>query len=255
MPEQIPILLHHGFMDVINLRVGNRGFYSFKGIDQALTQRGYPILRSRVHPTSSIQHRAEQLKTQILTHLENHPPKTKVLIVAHSMGGLDARYMISHLAMADRIAALLTVSTPHRGASYAEYMLQHMTRIQITRLLKLLHLDFAAVNDLTPESCARFNEKTIDDANIPYFSISAACERGCVPPWSRRAHRIITEHEGPNDGLVSVHSSTYANHLATWPVNHWTLLNKPFGRSGYHNIVDRYTTAIEQIVRRVSDPL
>ena len=37
------------------------------------------------------------------------------------MGGLDARYMIGQLGMADRVAALLTVTTPHRGSPYADW--------------------------------------------------------------------------------------------------------------------------------------
>src|SRR5262249_5187529 len=38
-----------------------------------------------------------------------------VHVFAHSMGGLDARYMISRLGMAKRVLSLTTIATPHRG--------------------------------------------------------------------------------------------------------------------------------------------
>ena len=39
----------------------------------------------------------------------------KVNIIAHSLGGLDARQMLTHLGMGSRVASLTTVGTPHRG--------------------------------------------------------------------------------------------------------------------------------------------
>ena len=49
--------------------------------------------------------------------------KDRVVIIAHSMGGLDARYMISRLGMDDRVTALVTITTPHRGSPYADWCL------------------------------------------------------------------------------------------------------------------------------------
>jgi len=37
----------------------------------------------------------------------------KVHLFAHSMGGLDARHMITHLGMANRVRTLTTIGTPH----------------------------------------------------------------------------------------------------------------------------------------------
>ena len=44
----------------------------------------------------------------------------KIHIIAHSMGGLDSRYMISKLGMADRVLSLTTISTPHHGSPIAD---------------------------------------------------------------------------------------------------------------------------------------
>ena len=37
------------------------------------------------------------------------------------MAGLDARYMISKLGMADKVATLVTIGTPHRGSYFADW--------------------------------------------------------------------------------------------------------------------------------------
>ena len=42
----------------------------------------------------------------------------KVNIIAHSKGGLDARYMISKLNMGEYVASLTMISSPHRRCKF-----------------------------------------------------------------------------------------------------------------------------------------
>src|SRR5256885_9445421 len=118
-----PIVLQHGLFGFGELQIGKLKLSYFHGIDRAFGERGYPVIVSRVHPTGSIELRATQLKSTILRKLKAlKTPKTeRVVIFAHSMGGLDARYMISRLGMDDRVSALVTITTPHRGSSYADW--------------------------------------------------------------------------------------------------------------------------------------
>ena len=44
------------------------------------------------------------------------------------MGGLDARYLISRLGMADRVLSLTTLGTPHRGTSFADWGVSRLQR-------------------------------------------------------------------------------------------------------------------------------
>ena len=42
-------------------------------------------------------------------------------VIAHSMGGLDARYAIRNVPqVADRVKTLVTIGTPHRGSPVAD---------------------------------------------------------------------------------------------------------------------------------------
>lgn len=210
-----------------NLKAGPYTFKYFRRIDRAISDRGHPVIVTRVHPTAGISRRARQLKEIILRQLDIIGRQDdRVIIIAHSMGGLDARYMISQLGMEERVSALLTVSTPHRGSSYADWGLRWFgQKLGVLRLMTALGLDVQAVNDLTTESCRRFNEMIPDCSGVRYFSVSAARPWTRVPPFALHAYKVIQEAEGDNDGLVSVKSSTWGQHLGIWPADHWHTLN------------------------------
>ena len=231
----IPIVLHHGLILPGNVRVGPLAIGSFRGIDDAMAARGYPLVLTQVHPTAGVARRAAQLKHIILQRLramsraavtERAQPPERVIIFAHSMGGLDARHMITHLGMADRVAALVTLSTPHRGSPYADWCLRHLTRFRALRLLKMLGLDTGAINELTTDACARFNDNTPDLPGVRYFSISAARPLLEVSPLLFQPYRIVHAAEGLNDGFVSIRSAKWATHLQTWAVDHFHILNR-----------------------------
>ena len=77
------------------------------GADMYLRKMGVRLIAPEVKPLGSIETRAHELKEAI----ERAYPRGKVNIVAHSMGGLDARYMITKLGMGRRVASLTTLST------------------------------------------------------------------------------------------------------------------------------------------------
>ncbi len=225
-----PIVLHHGFFGFAQLRLGPIRIANFAGIDRAFCDRGHPIIQTRVHPSASIARRAAQLKNIIQSNLAAmNRSDSRVIIFAHSMGGLDARHMITHLGMADRVAALVTISTPHRGSPYADWCALNLgKKLGGYRVLKNLGLDIQAVLDLTTDSCSRFNDITPDAPGVNYFSISCSREWRKVPPTFYHSYRVIEQAEGANDGLVSVQSAHWGQHLATWPCDHLHAINKRF---------------------------
>ncbi|MEA2708301.1 MAG: triacylglycerol lipase [Phycisphaerales bacterium] len=224
----LPIVLHHGLLGSGDIAVGPLKFSYFRNIDRAITERGHPVIVSRVHPTGPIELRARQLKVNILRGLKQHnlPRDSRVLIIAHSMGGLDARHMIAELGMADRVAGLLSITTPHRGSAYADWCVENLGRkLGCARLLNMMGLDLRAISDLTTESCRRFNREVKNVAGVQYFSVSGARPWHRVPPWAMHAHKIVTAAEGDNDCVVSVKSSTWGTHLGVWPADHFHAIN------------------------------
>jgi triacylglycerol lipase len=224
----LPIVLHHGLLGSGDISIGPVRLSYFRNIDRAISERGHPVIVSRVHPTGSIELRARQLKVNILKGLRQHglPRDSRVLFIAHSMGGLDARFMISELDMADRVAALLSITTPHRGSSYADWCVENLgEKLGCGRLLSMMGLDVRAVGDLTTSSCRQFNREVKNVIGVQYFSISAARPWHRVPPWAIHAHKVVTDAEGDNDSLVSVRSSTWGTHLGVWPADHFHTIN------------------------------
>jgi triacylglycerol lipase len=248
-----PIVIHHGMFGRGHWQFGPVKWSYFKGIDRAIITRGHPLIITTVHPTAGIARRAAQLKEVILTRLkEMNLQDEKVVILAHSLGGLDARHMITHLGMASHVKALVTISTPHRGSPFADWCVQNIgRRLGGLRLFKMLGIDMQAAHDLTLAGCKAFNLVTPDSDEVRYYSVSVQRPLSEMPPFARHSHRLIELAEGPNDGLVSVASAQWGEHLATWSADHWLAINRRLvpraGRSdriiGYWmKILDRLVT-------------
>ncbi|HET6251197.1 MAG TPA: hypothetical protein VFE47_26175 [Tepidisphaeraceae bacterium] len=248
----IPIVLHHGIFNLFTFQLGRLKVSAFSGgIEETIAGRGHPLIISKVHPTAGIATRAQQLKAKILADLqEMGRPDGSVIVIAHSMGGLDARYMISRLGMDKHVSALVTISTPHRGSPYATFCKHHLCdRLGAFELARWLGLDINAVNDLTPEACRRFNETTPDVPGVGYYSISGARPDQRVPAFAYHAWKVIHEAEGDNDGLVSLSSSVWGKSLGTWPLHHWHQVNKRLliERNGIGNISHYYLRMLDEI--------
>jgi triacylglycerol lipase len=223
-----PVVLHHGLLGHGAIRVGPVRITYFRGIDRAITGAGYPLVITHVHPTSSIANRAIQLKEQILRHVPGlRSNGQKVILMGHSMGGLDARYAVSQLGMDRYVAAVVTITTPHRGTPFADWVVDNLGRkMRGMQLANFLGLDLRAAMDLTTVGCEEFNEKVRDVPGVKYFSVSAARPWTMIPPFALFSHRIVQVMEGENDGLVSVKSSTWGEHQGTWKADHWHTINK-----------------------------
>jgi triacylglycerol lipase len=251
------IVFHHGLILPGNVRVGPARVGSFVGIDRLCSERGYVPVLTQVHPTASVHRRAAQLKRAVLEQIEclvspQVRRDCRIAIVAHSMGGLDARHMIAHLGMSERVAALVTLSTPHRGSAYADWCLTHLTRFGAMQLLRSIGLDVGAAKDLTTERCETFNQRTRNVAGVRYYSISAARPLRSISPLLMPSYLIVRKAEGANDGLVSVRSARWGRHLGTWPVDHLHVLNRRFTielltRRG--DVRPRYLKVFEQLER------
>jgi pimeloyl-ACP methyl ester carboxylesterase len=74
----------------------------------------------------------------------------KVNIIAHSMGGLDARHMLfsdrNKEKIHERVASLTTISTPHHGTTFADWGLENLS--SIIPVARALGLDLNAFSDL-----------------------------------------------------------------------------------------------------------
>jgi triacylglycerol lipase len=84
-------------------------------VRRRLETLGHRVYVVRLPPMAGIARRAEAFAEQI-----QKIPGDRVNVIAHSMGGLDARYAISRLGLDARVASLTTIGTPHRGTPIAD---------------------------------------------------------------------------------------------------------------------------------------
>jgi hypothetical protein len=103
----------------------------------------------------SIRHAAERLAAEVSARLDGEHTsarRRRVIVVAHSMGGLVARYWSGPLGGAADCEALITLGTPHRGAPKALDVLLNGARVGPVRLggLSKVLREWPSVYELLP---------------------------------------------------------------------------------------------------------
>ncbi|KAF9479704.1 alpha/beta-hydrolase [Pholiota conissans] len=226
-----PVVFCHGLLGFDSVTIGPSiapfEVTHWRGIKEVLEENGTEVLITRVPATSSPVERAKVLEAKISAVY----PGRSVHLIGHSMGGLDCRYMTTHLThRLFKVLSITTIATPHRGSSFADHFLSTVGRARMPSVMSLLDLlpngggDGAAFECLTIDSMRKFNEDCPDVPGVRYFSWGAVYEPGLIDTW-KWPHSVILEKEGPNDGLVSVESSKWGTYLGTLSqVNHLDLV-------------------------------
>jgi triacylglycerol lipase len=221
---QAPIVLVHGILGFDRLQVlGWPILTYFNGIPEALEAAGNRVLVPTTSATGSIADRAAELKA----FLGAEAPEGPLHIIAHSMGGLDSRYLISRLGMADRALTLTTLGTPHRGTSFADWGTDNLGAA-VRPFLDLFAIPSEGFYDLRRDRCAAFNADTPDAPGVRYFSVAGAFTLDWLTWQWHLPYHIIEQEEGANDGLVSVESARYGERFEQWDdTTHADLVNWP----------------------------
>ena len=216
-----PIVLAHGLFGFTRIGVGPLTLTSyFRGIPQALEAAGNRVLVTRVQPIAGVERRARRLGEQIVKAFGDEP----VHLIGHSMGGLDARRLLADEMWQERILSVTTIGTPHLGSSLADFAKLRVGRVY--RILEALKIDPQGFLDVTRKAAQRFHERFAPPANIPCFSVAGDPPEHEVFWPLRRLHAVLSEIEGPNDGLVSVESAeAFGRPLPIWPVDHVRQMN------------------------------
>jgi triacylglycerol lipase len=270
--------------DRIILHLANRGLtvvpdnlHYFRGVESFLEADGFDTHATLVRFANSLADRSADLRAEVERILKE-TKAAKVHIIAHSMGGLDARAMIARLGMADKVASLTTIGTPHHGTSFADWKLAHGGSDLINLVSKAI--DFSGARDLTREACKKFNDAARDaeaSNGVFYQTYAASEERAAVFVFLQLAWDIIKKEEGDNDGLVSLQSQAWQAEVSSADGKHKKqIVQKKFSVSADHlnevgwwdlnelhgiNVVkapgarERYETKIKEIYRDIARDL
>ena len=184
----------------------------FQGVRPLYEEIGLRVIAPALPWAGSLEQHTRALAEQ----LDSEPGPLHLL--AHSMGGLDARSWISNMGGSAKTLSLTTLGTPHRGSTAADHVCRTYSPFRL----------FAGTCCLTTEALKQFNRSTPDHPDVIYRSYSA-CRPIVQQPWiARRYGRIIQQQEGDNDGQVSIRSAIWGEHVATLPCDHFELISRNF---------------------------
>jgi triacylglycerol lipase len=234
MGRDPPIILVHGksrFDVLLRHSIGQgsetASNHYFRGIGAALCHAGFEAFCSYVGGSVSVEVRAEKLRREILRITRDFELYPRVHIIAYSMGGIDARLMIYKHDMADRVANLTTLGSPHLGASLADVAMAEYPAL--IRLARRIGLDYTGIADLTTRRRSEFNEEAASferRRGVKYGTIAGAQDPSRMGPMLRRLSEIIAAREGPNDGMVSLVSARWRDdvHVRDLDANHLNMI-------------------------------
>lgn len=217
------------------------GVEYFRGVAEHFRAQGFAVLVPELDPTRGIEFRGNQLGDQINNGFNSGllDRTQKTHIVAHSMGGLDSRYLLSSVSGKQLVApvrSLTTVSTPHQGSPIADLIDKPLHLLPFPHLpfspagnplelaLNELGISLDGLRDLTTVSCQAFSAKYTNHPSVAYFSVAGSGRLGFVPTASALLlfhHYIFAKTGNLNDGLVTVDSAKWGTFdPATWPADH-----------------------------------
>ena len=208
-----PLLMVHGvgFRDL-------RYFNYWGRIPRELKRNGATIYYGNQEAFGTIVYNAGDIRERIIEIMKETGCE-KVNIIAHSKGGLDARYAVSKLQMGDYVASLTMMNTPHRGCRFVDYAcrlpdgLYRLVALYFDTVFGKMgdkHPDFyTATHQFSTAESERFNQEVKDVPGVYYQSYTSKMKH----PWSHLLLSIpycmIKPLEGENDGLVSVESAKW----------------------------------------------
>ncbi|WKB51694.1 lipase family alpha/beta hydrolase [Eleftheria terrae] len=258
---QHPIVLVHGVLGFDN--IGGVVDYFF-GVKQALGAGGATVHTVKLSTVDTHEERGEQLLRQLLALQAAHGTQ-RFNLVAHSQGGLAARYVAK--VRPDLVASVTTVQTPHHGSNVADWLAKYTVEhpeegeqlIKLsTELLKALdwlvgasdreHDLIGNVFQLTTSMSRAWNLRYTEGAPTTPCGSGARVGASGVHYYSAGGARVNTNfldlsdhlfglvaglgftNGEANDGLVSSCSSRWGEVLrADYPWNHADGVNHVMG--------------------------
>lgn len=155
-----PLLMVHGMGFRDNRVIGYWG-----RIPKALEKCGAEVFFGGQDSNGSIEGNAAQLKKTIEAVLRQTGAE-KVNIIAHSKGGLEARYLISTMGMADKVASLTTISTPHNGSVTVDRLMDIVPQPLVKLGCGVTDLWFRILGDESPDTYSAVNSFKTNSADI-----------------------------------------------------------------------------------------
>jgi triacylglycerol lipase len=213
----LPVVLVHGLLGFDELSLMGAARPYFRGVAERLRIEGAVVYTARLPPLGSVPARARALSAFIRTL-----PHPRVNVIAHSMGGLDARYAIVHFGLGERVASLITIGTPHRGSPVAD-LGDNVPGQAVRALIGRAGLYTDALDWLTTTRMAAFNDEVRNIDGVLYGYVLATTRRQDLRgnPILLPCYAYLRQCAGDNDGIVPASSQRWGEKFGEVYADHW----------------------------------
>ena len=259
MKTRYPIVLVHG--------LGMKDTFFMKSwgrIDRILRIQGYTVYKSDVDAFGTVAGNAAQLKAEI-EGIVRETGAEKVNIIAHSKGGLDAKYMIQQMDMGDKVSSLTTLCTPHKGTPIASFILR-FPKFAVKYAAFWVNAAYRVLGDKAPDSFTACEElKRTEDLAQETMNVGEGvmCQSfsAVMRPGSGDADFVMTvplmfsrflEKDKLTDGMVPQDSAifgTYRGDCLDGSVSHTEIVDFMVRDKKRDKIYAFYSTLCEELVQ------
>jgi triacylglycerol lipase len=233
------IVLVHGILGFSNLvDLGPvQAIPYFRGIKEHFEAKGHHVLPVTLNKTAGVETRAGQLADQLTAGLGPGGPLDPAQlthIIAHSMGGLDSRWVLSpdnpdHTRFP--IRSLTMIGSPHLGSPIADAVDNDLTPVLVKRAIGVFlaqwDISLEGLRALRTDTCSTFSANCGDRKGVDYFCISGVGRVGLFPGFPKTRVELEPLHEfisfttgEDNDGLVTRTSSHHGTQVGDWHADH-----------------------------------
>ena len=243
---RLPVVLVHGFFGFDRLPFPGAKLDYFRGIADHLVELGCDTHAVRLPAAAAVPDRARALVTAI-----EALPHDRIDMIAHSLGGLDARYALAKLGLAKRVRSLVTIGTPHRGTPLADLATTGGALAWPRKIVAALGMPLHALDWLSTASLERFNRDVPDVPDVRYACVVGGmrAEPPVIPLPLVAAHGFLRRVAGANDGLVPMSSQYWGETLAEIEADHFAQVGWRVSVRGQFDALGLYAF----IVARLSD--
>jgi triacylglycerol lipase len=229
-PPRATVVLVHGMGGWASID----GFDYFYGVPDLYRSLGADVFVPGTTSFASVEQRAGELKSQ----LDALPGP--FILVAHSQGGIDARWLITKLGYADRVVALVTIAAPHHGSPVADVALG-LTPGPVwdaaDALLGVLGWSLDGAKEVTVQNMENvFNPSVPDMPQVTYWSFSGRAapfgigsENGWLHSPLTATWTLLDAMGHTNDGIVPEPSAHWGRFMGSVPADHMGEVDQPLG--------------------------
>ena len=212
-----PILLVHGvfFRDY--------KYFGYWGRIPGQLRRNGATVYFGMQPSADSIANCAQFLTQRIKQITQETGCEKVNIIAHSKGGLDCRYAMAFCGADAYVASLTTISTPHRGSIFADYLLSkvspkaqtHICSVYNKTLNKLGEPEadlMTAAKQLTTEYCSALDKQMPQPPGVLCQSFGSKMNKPLKGHFPMNFTGVIMKQLTQDyDGLVGVDSFSWGD--------------------------------------------